>query len=51
MRADIYALGCILGEMVTGRLLVQGRTLDELRRAHQGGQALAAVRAAPAAAA
>lgn len=49
VQADIYALGCILGEMVTGRPLVQGQTLDELRRAHQGGQALAAARAAPAA--
>jgi tetratricopeptide (TPR) repeat protein len=47
-QADIYALGCILGEMLTGRMLVQGQTLAELRRAHQGGQALAAARAAPA---
>ncbi|MBM4461123.1 MAG: serine/threonine protein kinase [Chloroflexi bacterium] len=50
VQADVYALGCILGEMVTGRPLVQGKTLDELRRAHQGGQALAAARVAPAAA-
>jgi serine/threonine protein kinase/uncharacterized glyoxalase superfamily protein PhnB len=47
VQADIYALGCILGEMLTGRMLVQGKTRAELRRAHQGGQALAAARAAP----
>ena len=35
MQADIYALGCILGEMLTGRMLAQGGTLDEVRRAHQ----------------
>ena len=44
MQADIYALGCILGEMLTGRMLVQGGTLDEVRRAHQDGQALRAMR-------
>jgi tetratricopeptide (TPR) repeat protein len=48
VRADIYTFGCILGEMLVGRMLVQGQTLDELRQAHQGGQALAAARAAPA---
>jgi tetratricopeptide (TPR) repeat protein len=47
VRADVYALGCILGEMLIGRMLVQGRTLEKLRWAHQGGQALAAARAAP----
>ena len=46
VQADIYALGCILGEMLTGRMLVQGGTLDALRRTHQGGQAWAAERAA-----
>jgi tetratricopeptide (TPR) repeat protein len=46
-QADIYALGCILGELLAGRPVMQGRTLDELRRAHQGGQPLAGVRAAP----
>ena len=42
VQADIYAVGCILGEMLAGRMLVQGATVGELRRAHQGGQALAA---------
>ncbi len=46
-QADIYALGCILGEMLAGRPLAQGQTLEELRRAHQDGQALAGVRVAP----
>ena len=44
VQADIYALGCVVGEMLTGRLLVQGGTLDALRRAHQDGEAWAAVR-------
>ena len=44
--ADIYAVGCILGEMLSGRMVVRGGTLDELRRAHQGGQALASVQSA-----
>jgi tetratricopeptide (TPR) repeat protein len=48
VQADVYALGCILGEMITGHMLVQGKALDELRRAHQGGQALAAARTASA---
>ena len=47
VQTDVYALGCILGEMATGQQLVQGQTLDELRRAHQGGQALAAAPTAP----
>jgi tetratricopeptide (TPR) repeat protein len=44
---DIYALGCILGEMLTGYQLTQGGTPEELRQAHRGGQALAAVLVAP----
>jgi tetratricopeptide (TPR) repeat protein len=39
LRADVYALGCILGEMLTGHMLVQERTLQGLRQAHQGGRA------------
>ena len=46
--ADIYALGCMVGEMVTGRMLVQGATLDALRRAHQNGQAWTGAQAVPA---
>ncbi len=34
---DVYALGCILGEMLTGHPLAQGRTLDELRNSHCSG--------------
>jgi tetratricopeptide (TPR) repeat protein len=48
VQADIYAFGCILGEMVTGRMLVRGEPRRELGRAHRGGAALAAVRDAPA---
>jgi serine/threonine protein kinase len=39
LRADVYALGCILGEMLIGRLLVQGGTPQGFRQAHQGGHA------------
>ncbi len=45
VQADIYALGCILGEMVTGRMLVQGSMMGMVRQAHQGGQALAVAHA------
>jgi tetratricopeptide (TPR) repeat protein len=44
VRADIYAFGCILGEMVTGQVLASGNTPDELQRAHQGGHASANAR-------
>ncbi len=36
-RADIYAFGCILYEMLTGHLAVSGKTPTELSRAHQLG--------------
>lgn len=37
IRADIYAFGCILYEMLTGHLAVSGKTPTELSRAHQLG--------------
>ena len=38
-QADIYAVGCILGEMLIGRPLVEGRTLAEFHQAHREGRA------------
>ena len=35
---DIYALGCILHEMLTGQLAVSGRNLKELEQAHCYGE-------------
>lgn len=45
--ADVYALGCILGEMLLGRPLVQKRTPRGFRQAHQGGHASESVRDLP----
>jgi tetratricopeptide (TPR) repeat protein len=39
-RVDIYALGCILGEMLTGQLLVREKTLAAMEQAHLQGRAL-----------
>jgi tetratricopeptide (TPR) repeat protein len=47
-QADIYAFGCILGEMLTGHMLIRGEPRRDLWRAHQGGAALSAIQTAPA---
>jgi tetratricopeptide (TPR) repeat protein len=37
-RADVYALGCILYEMLAGTRAVEGSTLGQLEQAHLAGQ-------------
>ena len=41
---EVFALGLVLGELYTGRRVMQGRTLDELRREHESGGPERAVR-------
>ena len=46
-RADIYALGCLLVEMLTGQIPVKADSLEASCRLHQSGQALKAARGLP----
>jgi len=38
MRADIYAFGCTLFEMLTGQRAVSGKSVQDLARVHRSGQ-------------
>jgi serine/threonine protein kinase len=49
-QTDIYALGCILFEMLAGEHAVDGRTMHDLEQAHRAGKRRPWPKAAPAAA-